>query len=789
MSSPHTVDNERLNEVKTASNEETTSTEQARVGFSMRNKLTIAFVSIVLLSIGLVAFFVINTTRSALTDAANQNLLSSAQQVSTQIDDYLEANLSALQAEAQLPAFRTFVTQPEESRTTEQILSITNSLQALKSKDPYILSYSLLTRTGNVVADSRDISPSLIPDYLDVDNQIQNGFESAMLTNQYYISPVRLGTDRETTWLYFASPIQDLNNRPAGLLVARYQTDVFQDLLESNTGMIGEGSYGVLYSQTYDNYIHLAHGTDPELTAKSVAPLSPNQIQQLKNRGQLPDLPAEELSLNLPALQANLAKANEENFFTLTDEGSTKQVAVVRLENKPWLLAFYQPRDVFLAPVAQQTTLIISLAVIVAGLTVLIATLVARSFTAPITSMVEGVHQIEQGNLEAEVRVNTTDEIGLLADAFNNMTTQLKTTLETLEKRIARRTQSLAQRAVQIQTTAELARDVTTIREQDRLLTQITHLIADRFGYYHVGIFLINRPGTDAVLEAANSPGGQRMLERGHKLAVGEVGIVGYVAGTGEARIALDVGEDATYFDNPDLPETRSEIALPLMIENEVMGVLDVQSKQAEAFTQEDLEILQVLADQIAIALDNARLLEQSQAALEEIETLYGEQIQKNWQVYMEDKPTAYRYTPNEIVPQSLTQNMPFQPAYAEHPIRNDYSLYVPITIRGQTIGSFTLERTENQPPWTEDDLELVTQVINQIAVVLETTRLLEETQQKAIQEQMTSQISTELRQTLDMDTILQTAARTIGDTLNLSSVKIQMASPEENEIDSDNGQ
>jgi FOG: GAF domain len=198
-----------------------------------------------------------------------------------------------------------------------------------------------------------------------------------------------------------------------------------------------------------------------------------------------------------------------------------------------------------------------------------------------------------------------------------------------LEKRVGERTRQLAEtslrlqeanrdlarRTAQLEAASEVARRAAAIRDVQTLLDETVRLISQRFGFYHAGVFLVDEAGEYAVLRAASSEGGQRMLARGHRLAVGEVGIVGYVAGTGKPRIALDVGEDAVFFSNPDLPHTHSEMALPLKVGERVIGVLDVQSVEPSAFTDEDVAVLQTMADQIALAIENARLLQRPRTA------------------------------------------------------------------------------------------------------------------------------------------------------------------------------
>ncbi|MBN1666234.1 MAG: GAF domain-containing protein [Anaerolineales bacterium] len=182
---------------------------------------------------------------------------------------------------------------------------------------------------------------------------------------------------------------------------------------------------------------------------------------------------------------------------------------------------------------------------------------------------------------------------------------------------------NLERRAVQLQVGAEVARDATSARDLDDLLTRAVDLIRERFGFYHAGVFLIDQDEQYAVLTAATGQAGQALIRQGHALRVGEVGIVGHVAATGVPRIALDVGSDAVYFKQPLLPETRSEMALPLKVGDHMIGVLDVQSREDNIFDEEDVSALQTMADQLAIAIDNARLLKEVQRRAQALEGLY----------------------------------------------------------------------------------------------------------------------------------------------------------------------
>ncbi len=142
-----------------------------------------------------------------------------------------------------------------------------------------------------------------------------------------------------------------------------------------------------------------------------------------------------------------------------------------------------------------------------------------------------------------------------------------------------------------MQTITELSEAISQLQDLGEFFTAVTNLISTRFGFYHVGIFLIDNEREYAIMQAANSEGGQKMLARGHRLKLG-TGVVGFASQTSLPRIALDVGSDAVFFDNPDLPGTRSEVALPMKSRGETIGVLDVQSIEAGAFSNEDLQVL-----------------------------------------------------------------------------------------------------------------------------------------------------------------------------------------------------
>jgi GAF domain-containing protein len=357
-------------------------------------------------------------------------------------------------------------------------------------------------------------------------------------------------------------------------------------------------------------------------------------------------------------------------------------------------------------------------------------------------------------------------------------------------------------RAHYMQTTAELARTISSLSDQQELLDNAVRLIGEGLELYHVGVFLVDEAGEWAVLRAASSEGGKQMLARQHRLRVGEQGIVGWTTSTGQSRVALDVGEDAVYFDNPDMPDTHSEVALPLKRGDRVIGALDVQSTQVAAFTEEDASVLQTLADQIAIAIENARLFQQTQAAFEELQTLQRHYVSHEWRrLTSQQTELAAEYNREGVA--SLRTSWPPEMKLAlnqEAPVSlpdlsttdlpdddhgggaNDLSslpalsaLAVPIKLRGEVIGVLDLQETDEPRNWTEEEMAMVSAVADQVALALENARLLEETRRRAERERLAGQITARIRAAGDMDAILRTTVQEVRRALGVSHGLIRL--------------
>jgi GAF domain-containing protein len=276
------------------------------------------------------------------------------------------------------------------------------------------------------------------------------------------------------------------------------------------------------------------------------------------------------------------------------------------------------------------------------------------------------------------------------------------------------------------------------------------------------------------------------MLARQHRLKVGQIGIVGYVTESGQPRIATDVGQDAVFFNNPDLPDTRSEMALPLKVENRVIGALDVQSIESNAFTPEDVDLFSTLADQIAVAISNNQLYEETRKALAEAQNLHRQYLNQEWsRRTSEPGNTSYKYTPdglvpvNDFMPEIETVLNTSRPIFRSLAIPDDAAkrrsvMAVPINLRGETIGVIQLqEDRQEEYVWSENELATVQAVSDQVAQTLENTRLFEGTVRRAERERKVLEITSKIRSTNDPQQMLQITLEELKNNLGITDGQI----------------
>ncbi|MFN2128955.1 MAG: GAF domain-containing protein [Anaerolineae bacterium] len=357
-----------------------------------------------------------------------------------------------------------------------------------------------------------------------------------------------------------------------------------------------------------------------------------------------------------------------------------------------------------------------------------------------------------------------------------------------LESLVEQRTQGLY-------AVAEVGHAMTSLLDAAVLLPQVVELVRERFGLYYVGLFLVDEARRFAVLHAGTGAAGREMLARGHRLEVGGRSMVGRCAATGVPDVQLDVGKAVVRFDNPFLPWTRSELALPLRVRGRVIGVLTVQSEREDAFDEAYVALLQTMADQVAVAVDNARLFAESQAALAEMRAIQQRYVEQSWREYLRMRGgevyatagmtgEAAEQIDSMAIEQALTQG---SATIARSPAAEDgdpnngggSALVLPVTMRGEIIGIVGIDDADVERQWSDEDVALAEAVVERLAIAAENLRLLDDTQASAAREQRTAQIGQRVREALDVEEIIRVATETLAQELGASEVVLRLGSAE----------
>jgi GAF domain-containing protein/HAMP domain-containing protein len=708
---------------------------------NLQIRLTVLILAITTPLLLVVALLIYSRLNSILEQRAEETLEAVNLLAATNANSWLESQLRLLQQAALLP---------EVERKDEA--SLLPALKALKASNGVADLVSVVELNGKEIARS-DGQP--VGDY-SASSWFNSVFRGSSTSYQVVTDPSGGGAN-----LIIAVPIEGENGSPIGEVLSFGKISGFEEALQnisaSQANQVGSTGYVFVVDGQNKVVVH----PDASYTAEQA-----------------------DLSTYAPVAALSNGKRG---LLRFTDDQGMSWIAYISQLSNGWGIIAQQTEAEALSAIrSSQRILFVFSMVGVLFLAGLIG-LTVRLSLYPVRKLIETASAVSEGDLSIQAPIESEDELGYLAENFNRMTWQLKESISSLEDRVTERTADLERRSNQLKAAALVSKEAAAIRDIHQMLNQAVQLISNYFGFYHAAIFILDDVREYAILEAANSEGGQRMLARGHKLRIGQVGIVGYVADVGVPRIALDVGEDAIFFNNPDLPLTRSEMALPLKARGQVIGVLDVQSIEEAAFTNEDVETLQVLADQVALALDNARLIKETRDALDELRNIYGQRTRQAWKERLERGVLTYQYSRTGLISGSdlsLLENQPEIEGLGnvdEPVVRSDqrHEMLVPIILRGQVLGSLVLRREKEQKPWSQGDLQTAMDLIAQVLPALENARLLEEIQNRAQMETLVGQVSGKIQSSLDLETVLKTAVQEIGLVVNASRVQIRMAKAE----------
>ena len=575
--------------------------------YSLQTKLVLTSVTLVVLTVLLTTVTVSIFTRRELTNQIERKFQTVGQSQATAIGELLEQQASILQALSLDSTLRGLVHvqninySGDTEAIRDEILQVDTQWNTLPDNDPVVSSILNNSATRTLQTFRRNF-----PDYANVLVTDQYGalagsayrpfdyyqgdeewWQAAYNDGQgdTYVGEPAFDPEVEAVVLPIAVPIYTADtNSVLGVLYVTYSLNEILRLLEI-TDELGDKSeadllfgddtlrYAVAPGEDMSSYSH-AESIDPAVLAK---------LQQEPGRilvTEVEDIPS------IASLQS-----------LITDSPL--------LDELDWSILIHQDRAAAFAAITGQRRISVILGLIAVIIGTALATYSARRITGPINRLTETAVSISAGDLNRRAPVETQDEIGTLAITFNDMTAQLRDFISTLEDRVASRTRALA-------TSAEVSRYLSTIVEVDHLVAEVVNQMRDAFGYYYAQIYLYDEARQELVMAGGTGEAGQAMLAAGHTLQPGQ-GLVGQAAASNQVILIDDVTKEAAWLPNELLPETRSEIAVPIATGDKVLGVLDVQHNVVAGFNNESADLIQSIAHQVAIAIQNARTFEQLQ--------------------------------------------------------------------------------------------------------------------------------------------------------------------------------
>ncbi len=584
---------------------------------SINAKLIVTFLIVALVPVSLLLYYFTQYSRTTLTENANETLTSASEQVANTLDTLITNKLTEVQVQALNPVFVKYLSLPvseraanEDGQTEQEVNTLLDSF--LLADTIHISSYALLDSRGVDVADTFKAD-------VGIDKKDRDYFQETVKSGLPYISAVEISQTADVTGIYFAAPVHNQQGRVIGVVRVRYDASIFQEALVKSNGLAGAQSFPILL----DEYgIRLAHGTRPDLNFKLLVPLDQQITAELIAARRLPDLPTDQIATNLLDWKTKLDNSDQEPIFTTTllaVPNDYAVLAVTNLKTKPWKLAYTQPESVLYALVNTVTRNVTFATLFISALVTMFALLIANQISRPIGGLTQTAHTIAAGDFSAQANVETGDEIGELAGAFNTMTSRLQQSFEQLERR-----------SREITTVAEVSRRLSVATDPRQLAVDVVEQVQSAFHYYHAHMYFVDEQTGDLVMAGGTGEVGAQLLARGHKVQKGR-GLVGRAAETNRPVLVPDVTKEAGWLRNPLLPDTKSEIAIPISTGQTVLGVLDVQQNEVNGLTEQDVNLLQSLTGQVAISLQNARNLDASRAKaeLEANINVIGQKIQR----------------------------------------------------------------------------------------------------------------------------------------------------------------
>jgi len=557
-------------------------TKKSKSSRSLTTTLAIAF-----FVLSVVVLLIANGLQVASSIATQQQVIASklqlfAQAASQPVSSFIRDKFRVLETVASrdnLPA-----KSPTEQR---QILN------GALGQDPAFRQVAVLNTQDQLMAQASRLSQTALSQFTQL---LSNESFTQVKQGQQYISSVYIDPNTSEPLVLVAVPAKNALGEFQGTLAAEVNLKFMWDVVDQ----LKVGESGLAY--VVDEQGNLIAFNDTARVLKG------ENVQNLQEVKQFVSDPS-----------STTAGAAEMSTGIL---GTTAVGTYAPLGTPPWAVVTELPWQEAYREVIQQVVISIVITVVIAVLAGLAGAYLARRLAKPLVSLTGTATRIADGEITLQAAVAGTSEVAGLATAFNSMTLELRNLIGSLEQRVAERTRALA-------TSTEVSRRLSQILDREQLIREVVDQMQSAFGYYHTQIYLTEPTGQSLVMAGGTGEAGATLVARGHSLPKGK-GLVGRAAETNATVLVSDTAANSEWLPNPLLPETKSELAVPIALGDEVIGVLDVQHNITDGLTQSDADLVQAVANQVAIALQNSRSYTeaQRQAERESLINAIAQQIQ-----------------------------------------------------------------------------------------------------------------------------------------------------------------
>jgi GAF domain-containing protein len=630
------------------------------------------------------------------------------------------------------------------------------------------------------------------------------GYETAGI-GDWYIVPRQ--TKKETTLAPILSTIQGQDVIMASFVVPIVVNDTFY-------GIAGVDESIGYVQQLVDNIDLYEGSTNAVLFTDAGALIAVRQKPELVNQ------PANLIYEDFDEIQPQFGSS----FSRLSPDGKYLQIFSpidVGSEDTHWVMGLIIPFEKITAPATTAAIRQVTIGAVLTVLALILLWILAGQVVRPLQILTSAATAVSQGDWTVKAIVHSNDEAEVLANAFNTMTSELQSVFGTLEQRVADRTKALA-------TSTDVSRRLSTILDRGQLVTEVVNQVNSAFGYYHTQVYFFDENGENLVMSGGSGEAGKLMLAQFHKVMWGR-GLVGRAAESNAPVLVTNTTQNPEWLPNPLLPDTKSEMAIPISIGDQVLGVLDIQQNVVDGLQQEDVDSLQSIANQIAVALQNIRQYENTQkiaadmgvvatvgiatSTITEAGQLLQEVVdlsKKSFNLYhahiylMNDAENVLALTAGagEVGRQMVSEkrsipldseqslvaraartregvvvnDVTVAPDFLPNPLLPDTrsEMAVPMIVAGKVIGVLDVQ-SEIANRFTGVDVSIKTTLASQVAVALQNARTFSQSKQQAQREAAVNTITQKIQSTTSVEAALQMAARELGHALGMKSTLVTL--------------